>query len=1756
MNKNLLHLFSFFSLLWLPALASGQCNFSPSSNLVCGGELVDFTVISPAGGSIYSWDFNNDGNIDNFGTMVSFPFPTDIINRTFTVTLYRDGAFCSSQNIQVRFTPDASIAVVPGSGIMDGNEMRVCNADSTAELSIYNASLTYTNNTQYEIDWGDGTVETYTNATFPNTSFISHNYSGEGYYNVRVTVTGTNGCVGVETYVFYNGSNPSVGLASPGNTVGLCVPATIRFPIINTELNPDGTVYVIRIGGDTVGVYTQANIPDTLVYTFLESSCGTATSTGNYQNAFDVQVLATNPCGSSNAIIEPIEISEPPEINFDVDRPLTGCASEPFTFTNSSVGIQEVISGNCSTNLTGSWTITPGVPGVHWNILAGNPFGSDILVVEWLIPGDYTVKMNISSPSCGEFEIERGVTIIDEATAGATATLINASSPALSDICAPTLGLFQNTSIGDSLSYTWNISPNTGWLYANGTNDTTSNLDVIFTDAGSYNVSLTAFNQCSADTWDTTLVIAGDPAIILDPIPDVCESTVLNFNAGNVLFHANGGTFQSFIWSFPGATPSTSTDQYPTGITYDSPGNYTVMVTVANECGSYTTSTDFYIQQPGNLIIDPDMEVCRDSTPFQLNANLLGGLWSGNGVSGSGLFNPSTAQIGVNQIIYTYQDSLCTLRDTMNITVHPLPMLTAGPDQEACVSDGNFLILGYSPVGGTWTSDNGGVIVGANAFNPSASGDGVFTLTYTYTDGNGCRAQVNKTVIIHPLPSVEAGPDRTVCDNPTDVPMSGFSPAGGVWSGVGVTPTGIFNVNNTPGVGQYVLYYTFTNMVSGCTNTDSLQVTVVPPTSAVAGGDEEVCINDNPYVITTGSPVGGYWTGAGVDSTSNVFDPAAPGVGVHVLTYTFGGGNCQDQDTKLITVRDIPTITIMSDREECIDFGTINLVASPGGGNWTGIGVTGTQFDPVVAGAGTFTLTYTYTDATTNCSNSASVDITINPLPVVNTQDTTYCNTPGLVDLPLATPMGGNWSGPGVVGTQFDPAQAGGEGSYTLTYAFTDGEGCSDSETITVQVISPDVVNAGPDRILCADDAAINLAVMASPSGGIWSANGSNGLSGGQFDPVIAGVGVHTLTYTVGSGNCQVTDDITVDVKALPIVEAGGNFALCESEPPFALAGFSPPGGTWSGSGLSDVVNGIFDPGSVAPGDHVLTYTYTDAFGCSDSDTKTITVYPLPNLTVRDTSYCNTPGLVDLPVTNPAGGTWSGSGVLGSQFDPSAAGGVGTYILTYSYTDGNSCSSSTTINVTVISPESVSAGLDRIVCVDLDLIDLSVSSSPVGGVWSANGSRGLVGRAFYPGQAGVGVHTLTYSVGSGNCLVSDDLIIEVKPLPVVEAGQDVELCINEGNYQLAGFSPLGGVWSGTGVVDVVNGIFDPASVAPGDYELTYSFTDIYGCESEDSRTITVHPLPVISAMADTAFCNTPGLVNLPQPTPVGGTWSGPGVLGSQFDPQTAGGVGVYTLTYSYTDNNGCNNTEDMRVTIVSPEDVEAGPNRLVCIDHGVIDLGVSASPLGGSWSANGSGGLSGDQFDPMAAGAGIHVLTYSVGADNCRVTDNVVVEVKPLPVVEAGGRVEICINEDPITLNGYSPGGGVWSGSGLIDVVNGIFDPASVAPGEYELTYTFTDFFGCVNFDTRTVEVKPLPVVDAGPDTTFCDAPLNVYLTPATPIGGNWSGPGIVNPTNGTFNPETAGGEGIYTLTYTYTDISTGCTDQDQIFVTVVAPQI
>ena len=194
--------------------------------------------------------------------------------------------------------------------------------------------------------------------------------------------------------------------------------------------------------------------------------------------------------------------------------------------------------------------------------------------------------------------------------------------------------------------------------------------------------------------------------------------------------------------------------------------------------------------------------------------------------------------------------------------------------------------------------------------------------------------------------------------------------------------------------------------------------------------------------------------------------------------------------------------------------------------------------------------------------NSANANVVVNAFPVVGVSGGPFCVDDAASNL-TASPAGGTFSGDGITdaanGT-FDPAVAG-VGTHTITYDYTDGNGCGNSATTDVVVndLPALTLNGGP---FCIDDATSNL--TGSPSGGTFSGDGITDASNGTFDPVVAGVGTHTITYNYTDGNgCSNSTTADVVVNALPAVSVSGG-PFCIDDAASNLTG-SPSGGTFSG---------------------------------------------------------------------------------------------------------------------------------------------------------------------------------------------------------------------------------------------------------------------------------------------------------------------------------------------------------------------------------------------------------------------------------------------------------------------------------------------------------------------------------------------------------------------------------------------------------------
>lgn len=157
--------------------------------------------------------------------------------------------------------------------------------------------------------------------------------------------------------------------------------------------------------------------------------------------------------------------------------------------------------------------------------------------------------------------------------------------------------------------------------------------------------------------------------------------------------------------------------------------------------------------------------------------------------------------------------------------------------------------------------------------------------------------------------------------------------------------------------------------------------------------------------------------------------------------------------------------------------------------------------------------------------------------------------------------------------------------------------------------------------------------------------------------------------------------------------------------------------------------------------------------------------------------------------------------------------------------------------------------------------------------------------------------------------------------PVITVPTDVQSCSSAvSNIAASATDPCGGevitytmtgATTGSGSGDVSGTTFNQGTTT-----IWYYATDISGNVDSASFDVTVFPTTAVSlaAFADDTICSYDSPVTLPAGTPASGVYSGPGVAGVYFDPSAAG-IGAHTITYTYTDTNGCQNAATTMITV-------------------------------------------------------------------------------------------------------------------------------------------------------------------------------------------------------------------------------------------------
>lgn len=334
-------------------------------------------------------------------------------------------------------------------------------------------------------------------------------------------------------------------------------------------------------------------------------------------------------------------------------------------------------------------------------------------------------------------------------------------------------------------------------------------------------------------------------------------------------------------------------------------------------------------------------------------------------------------------------------------------------------------------------------------------------------------------------------------------------------------------------------------------------------------------------------------------------------------------------------------------------------------------------------------------------------------------------------------------------------------------------------------------------------------------------------------------------------------------------------------------------------TGLTISSNGTISGTPTATGTFNFDITMTDASGCSGSESYSITIdCPSNPIAINTLNLCDNSPVYTLDVASPTGGTYSGTGVTGDQFDPAA----GTQTITYDYIDPYGCEHNATTTITVNALPTVTLSTFDPVCASVATINLE-GGVPAGGTYSG---IGVSGTTF---ETSSGTQTITYTYTDVNsCTSAASQILTVNELPTVTLDAFTAVCANDNDVTLTGGLPVGGTYSGSGVT--ANN-FDPSN---GTQEITYTYTDVNGCTSDATQSLVVNTNPTASLdLATTEVCTYSNPITLTGGQPAGGVYTGNGVTSSTFTPSSAL-IGNQIITYTVTEN-GCEGSATATISV-------------------------------------------------------------------------------------------------------------------------------------------------------------------------------------------------------------------------------------------------
>lgn len=766
------------------------------------------------------------------------------------------------------------------------------------------------------------------------------------------------------------------------------------------------------------------------------------------------------------------------------------------------------------------------------------------------------------------------------------------------------------------------------------------------------------------------------------------------------------------------------------------------------------------------------------------------------------------------------------------------------------------------------------------------------------------------------------------------------------------------------------------------------------------------------------------------------------------------------------------------------------------------------------------------------------------------TQLATYPTSFKVYDVHVTT--GGNIIAGGSSGTSSDNSRSGGIQHISAAACAPIAIVCCDASICPV-----------PN--LCQSDAPVT--VTASTSGGTWSGPGMS--ANGTFNPATAGVGTHTITYTLACGS-ETQTIVVSPCQALSVcIESNGSYTASNGVAPYSWQSQStvqncsaclfgctvPPGCAVNVLTWTTYATGATVAAPTTFPIRVIDNSGTELIITSAAGLQQCNSVPCPTLVVTPTSTnitCNglTNGIGSVSTTGgtaPYTYTWTGGAttLTGASQNNLPA---GTY--TINIVDAVNCPGSTTITIT--EPAVISLTSSNIISAACGTANGSATVNPTGGTgaytysWSPTGGAGATASNVIGGNYTVTVQDANQCSQTLAITIPNTGGPTIANIVVVDA-----TCANPNSGQFT-VNASGG--TGTLTYQLETGTPQTSNVFTNLAAGTYVVTVIDGTNCTNSSTATI--------AAPTSFTLTQGTIVSADCGATNGSatvtvTNGSGNYIYNWSPSggtnaTASNIsaGIYDVTVT-DQTTGCQETLQFIVPAAGGPTLTLTNSQTLCATSS--DGTITASATGGTGPYTFALGTGTPQtsvtFGNLSAG------TYQVtvfDANNCPATQSTTIT-SPAPVVATTAvDVSICLGQSTTLTASGSGGTGTFTitwGSVLVG------STPSVSPTETTTyTMTATDANGCVGFDDITITVLPVPTALGSPEDIAGSAPLAVDFSNFSTNATNyvWAfGNGQNQTTTTTANVNTT-----YTAvgTYTVTLVASNglCSDYWEGNVTVI----